>query len=371
MKVAIEEYLKNGKKHFRVKVKMRDRNGRQIFRSDQGHTSIRKAEEVEYEMKKALEAFINQKEALTWEIWFERALSALKNRYEPSTIYTYDKTIKRYVFPVWAKRDISKITQDDVRALIFEKLPEKATQHTRKNTLKLVRKIFQMAIDAQEISMNPCAGLSVKAPVNDQEVLNKVEVERLLAEAKITNHHFYPVWVTALKTGMRSGELNALLWSDVDFEGRMIHVNKSWSSKNGVKPTKNQRNRVVPMSDDLLAYLKELKMKSDVNCPYALPRLIEWQRGGQAKVLKEFCRVIGITVVRFHDLRATFITNLLAQGVALSRVMAIVGHSQMETTDLYNRRAGIDLKGATNQLGYDIPTFNDPQVLQFPRPASQ
>jgi integrase len=271
------------------------------------------------------------------------------------------------VTPVWETKDIHALTQDDVRVLIFDQLPEGVTKHTRKTTLKLVRKILQMAVDSQEIAMNPCAGLVVKAPVNDQEVLNKVEVEKLLSEAKVTNHYFYPVWVAALKTGMRSGELNALLWSDVDLEGRMIHVTKSWSSKNGVKSTKNERNRVIPISDDFLSFLRERQVKAKPNEPHVLPRLVEWQRGGQAKVIREFCKRIGITSIRFHDLRATFITNMLAQGVPLSKVMAIVGHSQSETTDgyNYNRRAGIDLKGATDQLGYDIPTFDDSQVISI------
>ena len=158
-----------------------------------------------------------------------------------------------------------------MRELIFEKLPEGTTPHTRKHTLKLVKKIFEMAVDNQELSKNPCAGVTVKAPVNDQEVLNRVEVDMLLAEAKATNHYFYPVWVTALKTGMRSGELIALLWSDVDFEGKMIHVNKSWSSKNGLKRTKNERNRVVPISEDLLIFLKERHLKANPNDPHVLP----------------------------------------------------------------------------------------------------
>lgn len=242
----------------------------------------------------------------------------MKKQYQPSTYYCYEKCLNKYVLAVWESKDVQRITQDDVRELIFEKMPEGTTPHSRKHTLKLVRKIFQMAIDNQELAKNPCAGVVVKAPVNDQEVLNRVEVDKLLSEAKVTNHRFYPVWVTGLKTGMRSGEMFALLWSDVDFEGKMIHVTKSWGSKNGLKSTKNERNRVVPISDDFLAFLKELHLKSNPNEPHVLPRLTEWQRGDQAKVLREFCKRIGITSVRFHDLRATFITNLLAQGVSLS-----------------------------------------------------
>lgn len=363
--MAIKPYFVDGKKLFLVEVKMRNREGKQIFRSRQGITSERKAIDAEFELKKLVESIVNQKPVLSWTNWVAKCLEALKKQYQPSTYYTYEKCLTRYVTKYWEEKDIQKITQDDVRELIFELLPEGVTMHTRKSTLKLVRKILQMAVDAQELAKNPCSGLSVKAPINEQEVLNKVEVDTLLTQGRLTNHPFYGVWVMALKTGMRSGELNALLWSDIDLETRNVHVTKSWSSKNGVKPTKNERSRVVPISDDFLAYLKEMKVKANPGETHVLPRLHEWMRGDQAKVLREFCKRIGITPVRFHDLRATFITNLLAEGVPLAKVMAIVGHSQMETTDYYLRKAGVDLKDATNSLGYQIPTFSDSQVVSI------
>ena len=66
-----------------------------------------------------------------------------------------------------------------------------------------------------------------------------------------------------------------------------------------------------------------------------LPHPREWKNGEQAKVTREFCQVIGVTPIDFHDLRATFITNMLAQGVSLAKVMAIVGHRKTATTDRY------------------------------------
>ena len=124
----------------------------------------------------------------------------------------------------------------------------------------------------------------------------------------------YPMWVAALSTGMRSGELFALRWTDIDFEGRTIAVTKQWTSKNGYGPTKTQKNRVVPVSEDFLRYLKELRLQSKDSNDFVLPSLLEWENGEQAKVTKEFCQAIGITKIKFHDLRATFVTNLLASG---------------------------------------------------------
>jgi integrase len=72
-------------------------------------------------------------------------------------------------------------------------------------------------------------------------------------------------------------------------------------------------------------------------------------------VLRDFCEGIGITSVKFHDLRATFITRMLSQGVPLAVVMAIVGHSSIKTTQAYLRLAGLELKGATDKLDIELP----------------
>lgn len=363
--MAIKSYTKGGKKLFLVEVKVRNLEGKQIYRSRQGITSERKAEDIDFELKKKVEALANLKPVLSWDKWLEIFLEAMKLRFKPSTLYSYDKCLKRYVSPIWKDKDLTAITKADVYKLVFEQLPSGVTLHTRKATLKLIRRALEHAVHDGVLSMNPCAGLSVKVSPLEQKVLNGNEVEILLRESRISKHPFYPVWVFGLETGMRSGEMFCLLWTDVDLESRLIHVNKSWSSKNGIKTTKSGRSRVIPISDDLFKFLKELKLQSDPDSVHVLPRLIDWTRGEQAKTLRNFCKSVGITPIRFHDLRATFITNLLAQGVSLARVMAIVGHNQIDTTNIYLRKAGVDLKGVTNELGYSIPHYEEGQVLKL------
>lgn len=150
----------------------------------------------------------------------------------------------------------------------------------------------------------------------------------------------------------------ALLWSDIDFERNLISVNKQWTKADGVTPTKSRENRIVPMSTLLKEFLLGLHLKQE-HGDYVLPRLTEWSHGDQAKVIKEFCKSIGMTDIKFHDLRATFITNLLSQGVPLVKVMAIVGHKRMDTTDVYLRLAGVDVQGATEALSYRVPTESE------------
>ena len=93
----------------------------------------------------------------------------------------------------------------------------------------------------------------------------------------------------------------------------------------------------------------------------------EWRTGQQLEFLKDFCRGIGISEIKFHDLRTTFITNMLSRGAALNVVMSIVGHRRIATTDIYNRLAGIGVKGSTNKLSYGLHfrIFPDNFIVPF------
>jgi len=363
--MAIKPYVLNSEKLYEVYVNGFGPRGERFQRRRSGIDTIRKAEMVEFEFKRELAKLKEESVHARWGEWFEECINIMRVKYRPSTLYSYEKTVRKWINKHWEKKELREISNMDVHELIYEKITtEEATMHTRKYVLKIIKRIFQMAMDSGKIDRNPCQGMMVKVPESEKKVLTNSEVEIFLSEAKATNHRFYPIWIVALFTGMRSGELYALKWSDVDFESRIISVSKSWSSKNGFTSTKNQKNRIVPISDELLAYLRELKLQGGSE-EFVLPHPTEWTRGEAAKVTKAFCKSIGVSDIRFHDLRATFITNLLARGEPLVRVMSIVGHSDMETTNEYLRKAGVEVKGATDRLGYKVPSQTGATVLQL------
>ena len=362
--MAIRTYLESEKTFFEVYVNGFDNRGIRIQRKRRGIETRKKAESVEFELMRELAQRREEKVPYRWGEWRVVCLNQMKLTKKPSTIINYDR-LNVWVNPHWDQIEIHKISKSDVHEMIFEKCKEIVTPNSRRTILKLTRRIFEMAVEEGILDRNPCNGISVQVPDVEGKVLTNAEVEIFLHEAKVTNHRFYFAWVMALLTGCRSGELYALKWTDIDLQGRTISISKAWSSKNGIGPTKTQRSRVVPISNDLLDFLKELRIKSTDSSDFVLPRLIEWTSGEQARVTREFCAAVGITEVKFHDLRATFITNLLARGEALARVMAIVGHSQLKTTNGYLRKAGVDVLGGTDKLGYGLPKSNGPNVISF------
>lgn len=363
--MGIKSYVKDGQKLFLIQVKTRDKNGKQVYRSRQAIKTKREAERIEFELKKTVEAEISGRPKTTWDCWFDHAIALMKLERKASTWINYEANLNKWITPIWPKKDIGEISKADVQRAIFELIPEGAVSpNTRKTILKQLRRVLQMAVEENVLDRNPATGVTVAVPEPEKKVFAHAEVEKFLTQAKICDHRFYPIWVMALMTGMRSGEMFALDWDNVELENRIIRVTRQWTNKDGFKPTKTKRSRVVPISDELLLFLKEWRLKADTESKFVLPHLKEWENGEQALVTKEFCRAIGVTQIKFHDLRATFITNLLAQGVPLAQVMAIVGHSQIKTTNEYLRLAGVEVKGATDNLSYSLPTENGAQVLR-------
>lgn len=362
--MAIRSYVENGEKLYRVYINGFSTRGDRFQRRKKGIKTLRAAETIEFEFKRELAKLREENIHIRWGEWFEESLNLMRVAYRPSTVYGYEKTVKKWITKHWETTELKSISNRDVHELIYEKIPENVSMHTRKWVLKIIKRVLQMAVDHRKIDRNPCNGMMVKVPESDKKVLTNSEVEILLNEAHLNNHRFYPIWVTALFTGLRSGELYALKWTDIDLEAKIISISRSWSNKNGFTSTKSQKTRVVPISEDFSAFLKEMKIQRGTE-EFVLPHLNEWTRGDAADVLRSFCKALGITNIRFHDLRATFITNLLARGESLARVMAIVGHSDMETTNVYLRKAGIELKDGTEKLGYKVPINTGAKVIKL------
>ncbi len=362
--MAISKKLVDGKISYEVFVKVRDSAGKQVAMRRSGIASDREAKRIEFELRRELEGFRSK---TIWPKWVAHFLERYRLEYRNSTYMNYKFNIEKWMTPVWKNHFIDEISPSDVHSLIYEHITG-VSSYTKRGLLKIVKRIFNMAIEEGLLVRNPAVGIKVKTPEANQSVLNKNEIEILLKEAKAVQHRFYSHWCLAILTGMRSGELHCLRWTNVDFVSGVINISKSWTRYNGEGPTKTAKNRVYPMSNECRKFLQELKIQTGSN-EFVLPRLWEWDQGRQGQVLKDFCQGIGITPITFHDLRATFITQMLNNGVALSKVMAIVGHSSLKTTQGYLRLCGKDVEGATESLGVTIPeeVVSDGKVIQFRR----
>ncbi|MBU3915161.1 site-specific integrase [bacterium] len=343
----------NGK--YIVTYSTRNKRGKKVKKQKSGVSSFTMAKRVEADF---IAELMNKKDGYDYAgLTFE---SFLNNHYYPycetQSLYSdyLAMSVNKWSQSIY-KVKLEAITPNDILQILTD-VAEERTYGTVKKVKSYLSRIFAYACNGG-LKVNPCVG--VKIPMQKEEVkakvLTKEEVNILLNQSKELKPVWYKIWAFHLFTGLRSGEGYALLKTDIDIENNTISINKSWSSKVGVKCTKTGDWRIVPISRTLKPLVIEL-LNDKSNGEFLLPHPWQWKNGDQAKVLKAFCQGLGITSIKFHDLRATFITHMFANNASIAEVQSVVGHSDLKTTQVYLRIAGVNVKGATDKLNFVLPS---------------
>src|SRR5262249_16795942 len=150
----------------------------------------------------------------------------------------------------------TSITRAQIRELIATKRNESLTAATIRNIIAPVRSIFNLAIEDGLIDRNPAAKIGKHNKESKDIIKKKVdpltreEVQLFLATVREKRREHYPIFLTAVRTGMRQGELLALKAGDIDFNSKLIHVQRNLS-RGSISTTKNGKDRRVDMSEQL------------------------------------------------------------------------------------------------------------------------
>ena len=254
----------------------------------------------------------------------------------------------------WWDRPSESITKPDVIEVIHQLEAWGKSKGFQARLKHIIARVFRFGIDYGHIvrlERSPTYGIQVNRRIRKKpEILTEEQVKRLLRVARESKSRWYPIWSFALLTGMRSGELFALTWNDIDWGSKEVSVTKSYSARHKrTKSTKSGDWRTVPISSELEKILLELKAGRP-DSTFVLPRIRDWVRGMQATALRKFCVSYGLPSIRFHTLRACFATHLIRHGVAAGKVMKMCGWKDLDTMEHYVRLAGIETRGATEKL---------------------
>jgi integrase len=143
----------------------------------------------------------------------------------------------------------------------------------------------------------------------------------------------------AAYTGLRRGELVALRWRDVDFSLRKLVVRRSVSADIEANSTKSRRAREVPLADQAAGAVDRLSQRRDFTSSddYVFVNRLGRRLDGSAlrRRVERARDAAGLRPLRFHDLRHTYGSLLVAGGVDLASVKAAMGHSRITTTERY------------------------------------
>lgn len=171
------------------------------------------------------------------------------------------------------------------------------------------------------------------------DYINLQEIKELVnaAESKLSVHNPSRYMIlTAIYTGMRLSEIQALTWKDIDFMHQTITINKSWDAvSHQFKPTKNESSiRTIKVNPELLSLLRQLEQHTTSNMVFFSQFGTIPTSNAVNKVLRSLLHELGIKKrgFHFHSLRHSHVALLLARGIDIYAISKRLGHSNISTT---------------------------------------
>ncbi len=274
-------------------------------------------------------------------IWLEQVV---KPNRATNTYSYYEALTRLYILPKLGRTPLGKLSATDIREWQAALLDEGVTGKNVKLANYALRTILRQAIKEELIETN--AALLVDPPRTERFEARPLEEDEVVTFLKaIQGKRHELVFLTAIGTGLRIGELLGLRWEDIDTERRFIHVRGALHRVVGgqlqYKSTKNVTSKAtiaIPrfVADALHAHKKsylEAEDKPASNFVFATNRT-----GAPPypttilRALREITEATKLPPIRFHDLRHTYGSMLLDMDVDLKAVSDMLRHRDIATT---------------------------------------
>ena len=343
--------------------------GKQIFKNVLGKTQA----EVKEKLKKALvEAgqidFTKSGKYTvgTWmDEWFE---NVAKIKVRPSSHQTYRGYIDNHIKPNIGNIPLEKLTTMDLQKLYrtlltkgrverieAENQPSGLSAKTVRNINQVISSALDLAVAQKIIPSNPTDACELpKVEHREMQTIPEEQLQAFLAEAKATG--VYEMYYIELATGLRRGELLGLKWQDIDWKNGIIKVRRQIARVDGQiveAPLKTKNSyRTVTISPQAIEVLKQQRAKTHDQYVFPSPNGGPISPDSVNNMLKRVLARAGIPKVRFHDLRHTFATIALQNGVDIKTVSGMLGHfSAGFTLDTYAHVTTAAQKEAAQTMG--------------------
>lgn len=248
-----------------------------------------------------------------------------------STLRGYREVLKNYLLPAFGKIEVSDITEEDV-ARFQADVSKKVSAVRTNNIMGLLRYIMKVCLRRKLIEENPTTG--VRSLTEKQPEIDPLSKDELDLALSMIVPHYRPLFTCLAWTGARPNELFALRWKDVDFKRGEIRINKGRVRGSEDLPKTVSSSRIVPMLSVVRAALEQVKKQDTMH----LDGYVFTTKSGQPidkhldNVWRTALRKAGLRHRPSYQLRHTFASLCLENGVTPGWLANVLGHSTLQTT---------------------------------------
>jgi integrase len=282
-------------------------------------------------------------------------LETVKPTVRPRTWKRYAELMNQHAVPALGKTSLAKLTAQQVQRLYSAKLEEGLSSSTVHHLHAVLHRALKQAVRLGLVARNVTDVVDVpRMAEHDLHVLDREQVQQLLTA--VAGDRLEALYVLAVSTGMRQGELLALRWQDVDLERRTVQVRATLqrTKEHGyvLAPPKTKRSRrQITLTSAACTALRVHRVRQaeerlalgpawDTTYDLVFPNTIGKPMDGTNLLHYHFYPLLkreDLPRIRFHDLRHTAATLLLGRGVNPKIVSEMLGHASIGITlDIYS-----------------------------------
>ena len=295
------------------------------------------------------------KDKMTVKEWFGTWIEDYKNnQVKAGTIIAYTNYYNYYIDQYIGKKKIVDVRGEHIQRIYNGLIKDGISASTIKIISTVINGCFKQAVKNGIIERNPVtlATIPRQSEIKPRRVFSVSEQEIFMQYAK--ESYLYNLFALALRTGMRSGEIRGLKYTDINKKKQVIHVVRTLKYEGGKRgffedtPKTKTSKRDIPLTQDMIDIIDEQSRKYNSGISHLDSYIFRTYEGGpisRERLQSEINRIIlkinnaGIEFDYFtpHCFRHTFATRAIENGMKPQTLKAILGHSTLAMTmDLYS-----------------------------------
>lgn len=289
---------------------------------------------------------------MTFQNWVEQWLVRKEQLVKESTYSVYSNIVVNHLVPKFGKIELKKISENMIQDFAFHLLQKGRLDGQgglcERATKDIIVVLKTSLRDAMRQRIIPSTEFEIKFPNKQSSrkviVMSKTEQQKLIQAIYLDLNLKTAGIMLALHTGLRIGEICGLKWSDIDFENKIMHVNrtlqrvyqKDLDGKGKSKivissPKSKSSRRSIPLSSSLLPILRKIApLSNDVFFISGSEKCIEVRT--YRTFFENFLEKNEVGRINFHVLRHTFATRCIEAGGDCKTVSELLGHSTVTMT---------------------------------------